>query len=100
MEEINERELRQYVIDNFLFGQGGSELKNDDSFMERGIVDSTGVLELVAFLEEKFQINVEDEELIPANLDSINNLLLYLKKKQSLKKSNGFIRIEELPESA
>jgi acyl carrier protein len=100
MEQLNEGELRQYVIDNFLFGEGGSELKNDDSFMERGIIDSTGVLELVAFLEEKFQVNVEDEDLIPANLDSINNLLLYLKKKQSLKKSNPFIRVEELPESA
>ena len=75
-------------------------MKNEDSFTERGIVDSTGVLELVAFLEEKFQVKVEDEDLIPANLDSINNLLLYLKKKQSLKKSNEFIRFEELPESA
>jgi acyl carrier protein len=101
MEQQHERELRQYVIDNFLFGQGGSELKNDDSFMERGIVDSTGVLELVAFLEEKFQVKVEDEDLIPANLDSINNLLLYLKKKQqSLNKRNPFIRLEDLPESA
>ena len=100
MERQYERELRQYVIDNFLFGQGGSELKNDDSFMERGIVDSTGVLELVAFLEEKFQVKVEDEDLIPANLDSINNLLLYLKKRQPLKKSNAFIRIEGLAESA
>jgi acyl carrier protein len=101
MEQQHERELRQYVIDNFLFGQGGSELKNDDSFMERGIVDSTGVLELVAFLEEQFQVKVEDEDLIPANLDSINNLLLYLKKKQqSLKKRNPFIRHKDLPESA
>lgn len=100
MERQYERDLRQYVIDNFLFGQGGSELKNDDSFMERGIVDSTGVLELVAFLEEKFQVKVEDEDLIPANLDSINNLLLYLEKKQPLKKSNAFIGIEGLAESA
>ena len=101
MEQQHERELRQYVIDNFLFGQGGSELKNGDSFMERGIVDSTGVLELVAFLEEQFQVKVEDEDLIPANLDSINNLLLYLKKKQqSLKKRNTFIRVEGLAESA
>lgn len=101
MEQQHERELRQYVIDNFLFGQGGSELKNDDSFMERGIVDSTGVLELVAFLEEQFQVKVEDEDLIPANLDSINNLLLYLKKKQqSLKKGNPFTRHENLSKSA
>lgn len=81
MEQQNEHELRQYVIDNFLFGQGGGGLRNDDSFMERGIVDSTGVLELVAFLEEKFQIKVEDEDLVPANLDSINNLLRFLKRK-------------------
>ena len=101
MEQQHERELRQYVIDNFLFGQGGSELKNDDSFMERGIVDSTGVLELVAFLEEQFQVKVEDEDLIPANLDSINNLLLYLKKKQkSMMKRNPFIRHEDLHKSA
>jgi acyl carrier protein len=82
MERQYERELRQYVIDNFLFGQEGIELKNDDSFMERGIVDSTGVLELVAFLEEHFQVKVEDEDLIPQNLDSINNLLFYLKGKR------------------
>jgi acyl carrier protein len=101
MEQQHERELRQYVIDNFLFGQGGSELKNDDSFMERGIVDSTGVLELVAFLEEQFQVKVEDEDLIPANLDSINNLLLYLEKKQQpLKKRNPFTRHENLSKSA
>lgn len=100
MERQYERELREYVRDNFLFGQEDVELKNDDSFMERGIVDSTGVLELVAFLEEKFQVKVEDEDLIPANLDSINNLLRYLEKQQSLKKWNGFIRIEDLPESA
>jgi len=100
MEQQHERELRQYVIDNFLFGQGGSELKNDDSFMERGIVDSTGVLELVAFLEEQFQVKVEDEDLIPANLDSINNLLRYLENQQPLKKRNAFARIGDLPESA
>jgi acyl carrier protein len=81
MEQQTESELRQYVIDNFLFGQGGSDLKNEDSFMERGIVDSTGVLELVAFLEEKFRVKVEDEDLIPSNLDSINNLVQYLKRK-------------------
>jgi acyl carrier protein len=79
-----EKELRQFVIDNFLFGQGDVQLENDDSFMERGIVDSTGVLELVAFLEKKYQIKVEGKDLIPDNLDSISNLLRFLEKKLQL----------------
>ncbi|MGH7273819.1 MAG: acyl carrier protein [Nitrospiria bacterium] len=76
-----ETELRQFVIDNFLFGQGDVQLENDDSFMERGIVDSTGVLELVTFLEKQYQIKVEGKDLIPDNLDSISNLLRFLENK-------------------
>lgn len=76
-----EQELREFVINNFLFGQGGDWLSNDDSFLEKGIIDSTGVLELVAFLEEKFQITLQDEELVPANLDSINHLVGFLQRK-------------------
>jgi len=76
-----ESELRQFVIDNFLFGQVDVQLENDDSFMERGIVDSTGVLELVAFLEKKYQIKVEGKDLIPDNLDSITNLRRFLESK-------------------
>lgn len=76
-----EQEVRQFVIDNFLFGQGDVQLENDDSFMERGIVDSTGVLELVAFLETKYQIKVEGKDLIPDNLDSITNLRRFLGEK-------------------
>jgi acyl carrier protein len=79
-----ERELRQFVVDNFLFGQGDVQLENDDSFMERGIVDSTGVLELVAFLEKKYQIKVEGKDLTPDNLDSINNLRRFLEIKLQL----------------
>jgi acyl carrier protein len=76
-----EQELRQFVIDNFLFGQGNGHLKNDDSFLDKGIIDSTGVLELVAFLEEKYQIKIQDRELVPDNLDSINNLIRFVKSK-------------------
>jgi acyl carrier protein len=75
-----EQELRQFVTDNFPFGPV-DDLSNDDSFLDRGIVDSTGVLELVAFLEETYGIAVEDEELVPANLDSINRLLRFLERK-------------------
>ena len=57
------------------------DLKDTDSFLENGIIDSTGVLELVSFLEEKFGIEVADEELIPENLDSITNVVNYLQRK-------------------
>ncbi len=76
-----EQELRQFIIDNFLFGQGNGNLKNDDSFLDKGIIDSTGVLELVVFLEEKYHIKIADRELIPDNLDSINNLIRFVETK-------------------
>jgi acyl carrier protein len=64
-----------------MFGQGGDGLANDDSFLDRGIVDSMGVLELVGFLEESYGIKVQDQELIPANLDSIDNVVKFLERK-------------------
>ncbi len=72
--------VRDFVVENFLFGDGDS-LQNDTSFLDEGIIDSTGVLELVDFLEEKFSIEIEDEELIPDYLDSINNVVTFLGKK-------------------
>jgi acyl carrier protein len=56
-------------------------LKDDTSFLEEGIMDSTAVLELVTFIEETFGITIDDDDLIPENLDSVNNLVGYLKKK-------------------
>ena len=76
-------EIRQFIIDNFLMGQDSDSLKDDSSFLEDGVIDSTGVLELVGFLEENYEIKVEDEELIPENLDSIKNICAYLETKQS-----------------
>ena len=72
--------IRQFIIENFLFEED-ENLKEETSFLETGIIDSTGILELVAFLEETFGITVEDEELIPENLDSIANVAQYLRKK-------------------
>ncbi|MBW2109626.1 MAG: acyl carrier protein [Deltaproteobacteria bacterium] len=74
--------IRGFIIENFLFGKDDG-LKDDTSFLEEGIIDSTGVLELVNFLEETFSITVEDEELIPENLDSINNVVAYVERKIS-----------------
>jgi acyl carrier protein len=73
-------DIREFILDNFLFGEAG-ELDDNISFLEEGIIDSTGFLELVAFLEEKFNINVKDEEMIPDNLDSLNNLTEYVAGK-------------------
>ena len=74
--------VRDFIIENFLFGNANG-LKDDTSFLEEGIIDSTGVLELVTFLEENFAIQVEDEELIPENLDSIDNVTGYLERKMA-----------------
>jgi acyl carrier protein len=74
-------EVRTFIIDNFMFGQGGEDLQSDDSLMEKGIIDSTGVLELVGFLERNYGLQVEDEELIPDNLDSIANISRYVESK-------------------
>ena len=74
------QQIRAFIVENFLFGDANG-LKDDTSFLDDGIMDSTGALELVTFLEEEFSITVEDEELIPENLDSINNVSTYLGRK-------------------
>ena len=76
-----DRQLREFDVNNFLFGQDEDQLSDHDSFLDKGIIDSTGVLELVSFLEEQYRIKIEDEELVPANLDSINNLARFVEKK-------------------
>jgi acyl carrier protein len=76
-------ELRNFVTENFLFGQVDATFGDRDSFLEAGIIDSTGVLELTHFLENHFGLAVADEELIPDNLDSINNLVRFIQAKQS-----------------
>jgi acyl carrier protein len=74
------REIREFVVTNFLFGQEGT-LTEDQSFLESGIIDSTGVLELVAFLEQRYGITVGDRELLPENLDSIQNVSGFVTRK-------------------
>ncbi|MEW6417393.1 MAG: acyl carrier protein [Nitrospirota bacterium] len=73
-------EIRNFIVENFLYGRDDG-LGDNVSFLEKGLIDSTGVLELVAFVEEKYGISVADEELIPDNFDSINNLSTYIVKK-------------------
>ncbi len=77
--------IKTFIHDNFLLGDKRKEINEDESFLQSGIIDSTGVLELVNFIEETYNIKVEDEELVPENLDSIKNLIAYISRKQSAK---------------
>jgi acyl carrier protein len=79
-----EEKIRSFIQDNFLLGDKNKVIKEDESFLQGGIIDSTGVLELVNFIEETYKIKVEDEELVPENLDSIKNLVAYIHRKQKV----------------
>ena len=78
---MNELKLnvRNFVVETFLFGQDDG-LTDDASFLTNGVVDSTGVLELVAYLEKTYQIKVRDTDLVPENLDSINAIAAFVTK--------------------
>jgi acyl carrier protein len=75
--KVDPAPLRAFVIDTFLFGDG-SGLQDDVSFMETGLIDSTGILEVVEFVEETYGIKVRDEQLIPDNLDSIERIARFI----------------------
>jgi acyl carrier protein len=76
-----EAQIRHYILENFLFTSDEHKLRNTDSFLEEGIVDSTGILELLMFIEETFGFEVEDEELLPDNFDSVERLTRYVESK-------------------
>lgn len=76
------QEVREFIVSNFLYGQECT-LRDTDSFLDEGIVDSTGVLQLVMFLEETYGITVADDDLTPDNLDSIKNVSDYISRKTS-----------------
>ncbi len=78
MNHINK--VKEFIIENFLFGDA-DKIKEDTSFLESGIIDSTGILELVSFLEEAYGIIFSDEELIPENLDSLINIAQFIERK-------------------
>jgi acyl carrier protein len=78
------QELRRFIAENFLFGADDGSFGDDDSFLEKGIIDSTGVLELVAFLQDRYSNAVRDQDLVPENLDSINNLARFVESRAQL----------------
>ncbi|HQL53985.1 MAG TPA: acyl carrier protein [Phycisphaerae bacterium] len=75
-----EKQLRQFIIENFLLGDEGG-LTNAQSLLRTGVIDSTGVLELVTFIEETYQLEIADTEMLPENLDSIDNIGRFLARK-------------------
>jgi acyl carrier protein len=79
MEEIKLK-ARNFVVDNFLFGNANG-LEDETSFLDAGILDSTGVMEVVAFLEQQFGVRVDDDELTPENLDSISSIGAFVSRK-------------------
>jgi len=77
-----EAKVREYILDNFLFTDDQNALSSEDSFMNKGIVDSTGMLEIIYFIEDEFEMSVDDEEMVPENLDSVNNIVGFLNRKK------------------
>ena len=75
-------EIRNFVITTFLFGEAG-DLQDDTSFMGGGIIDSTGILELVMFIEETYAIKVQPEEMLPENFDNVNRVAAFISRKLS-----------------
>jgi acyl carrier protein len=76
--------LRTYILENYLFSDNPADLDNDTSFLDQGILDSTGIMELIFFLEEQFGCSVEDEEMVPENLDSITSLVKFIAGKKNV----------------
>jgi acyl carrier protein len=77
------RQIRNFILKNFLFSEDDGSLLDDASLIASGTIDSTGVLELIMFIEETFQIKVADEEMVPENLDSVQKIVGYLHGKRS-----------------
>lgn len=78
--DIKEK-VKSFIIENFLFGSTEETFADNDSFLETGIIDSTGILELIEYIEANFSITVNDNELVPENLDSLDKVSNFIKKK-------------------
>jgi acyl carrier protein len=81
MQVMIEPIVRRFVADNFLFQEDAEALSADESLIGGGIIDSTGILELVSFLEQEFNIEIADEDLVPDNLDSLARINEFLARK-------------------
>lgn len=73
--------IRQFIVENFLAGKDDPSFKNEDSFMETRVIDSTGIMELLEFVEEEWEISVDDSELTPDNFDSVTKVAGFVQTK-------------------
>ncbi len=80
MTDATRTQIRDFIVENFLFGDSARLPGDDMSLIDNDVVDSTGVLELVAFLEERFGIAVADADIVPANLDSVERIAAYVER--------------------
>ena len=74
--------VRDYILENLMFSDDPSELVDDVSLLDGGIIDSTGVLEVVLFLEESFGLQVKASEMLPQNFDSVANIVAFVERQQ------------------
>jgi acyl carrier protein len=75
--------IRKFILENFMFTDDEAALRNEDSFLEKGIIDSTGMLELMAFISDEFHTTIDDDEIIPDNLDSVNHVASFILTKKT-----------------
>lgn len=78
-----EEKIKSFISENILFTDDGYPYKNEDSFLENGIVDSMNVMEIVAYVEDTYSIKIEDNEIVPANFDSVASISNFIRSKQS-----------------
>jgi acyl carrier protein len=76
------QQVREFILTNYLFTDDQTKLKDAESLMQSGTMDSTGILELIMFLEERFGIKVADDEMVPTNLDSVANVVAFIERKR------------------
>jgi len=77
-------QIKDFIIKNFLLGDR-NRIQDDTSFLENGIIDSTGILEVINFIEQTYGIKINDDELLPENLDSITNIINFIARKKNEK---------------
>ena len=76
--------IQKFILENYLFSTDPTALGYDDSLLGRGIVDSTGMLEIIMFVEEQLGVTVKDEEMIPDNLDSVNRIAAFVESRRKV----------------
>ena len=83
MQSMIKAAIRSFIIRNYFFGDETPHFDDNHSFLEKGIVDSTGILELISYIEDVYDLSIEDDEMIPENLDSLDNIAAFVVRKKN-----------------